>query len=99
MLICLLYAFSCNKTLNKPNNSNFGKNCLLVFLKSVLSPIRMVVQQSALSSTNEFACARAHVCVCVFFFFFVCVCVCVCACGLVHELETINVPVSTASSI
>ena len=56
MLICLLYAFSCNKTLNKSNNNHFGINCFLIFLKIVMSPIRMVVQQSALSSPKECVC-------------------------------------------
>ena len=80
MLICLLFAFSCNKTLNKPNNNNFGINCYLIFRKSVMSPIRMVVQQSALSSPNEYVCVC--VCVCVY------VCVCVLACLCVYGIHS-----------
>ena len=64
VLICKLYAFSCNIALNKHNNNNFGINCFLIFLKSAVSPIGMVVQQSALCNPNEYVCG---VCVCVCF--------------------------------
>ena len=68
VLICLLYAFSCNKALNKPNNNSFGINCFFIFLKSVISTICIVVQQSALSSPNEnvcvYVCVQMYVCLC-----------------------------------